>query len=48
MQMNGVKGVKADPDAGCVTITFDVRRVHAPDLHEAILQSGYKAAPLAG
>ena len=48
MQMNGVKDVKADADAGYVTITFDVRRVHAPDLHEAILQSGYKAAPMAG
>ena len=48
MRIQGVKEVKADPDAGFVTITFDVRRAHAADLHEAILQSGYQAAPLAG
>jgi len=38
----------ADPDAGYVTITFDRRRAHAADLPEAILQSEYQAAPLAG
>ena len=48
MRIDGVKEVKADPDAGYVTITFDVRRAHAADLHEAIVQSGYQAAPLAG
>jgi copper chaperone CopZ len=48
MKINGVKDVKADAAAELVTITFDARRTHAPDLHEAILQSGYKPAPLAG
>lgn len=48
MKTDGVKDVKADVDAELVTITFDARRAHAADLHEAILQSGYKAAPMAG
>lgn len=48
MKINGVKDVKADVNAELVTVTFDARKTHAPDLHEAILQSGYKAAPLAG
>ena len=48
MKISGVKEVKADAKAEVVTITFDARRTHAPDIHEAILQSGYKPAPLAG
>ena len=48
MQIEGVKDVKADPAAELVTITFDRRRTQAAELHEAILQSGYKAAPMAG
>lgn len=48
MQINGVKDVKADVEAELVTVSFDARKTHAPDLHEAILRSGYKAAPMAG
>ncbi len=48
MRIEGVKDVTANRDAGYVTITFDVRRAHAADLHEAIVQTGYQAAPLAG
>jgi copper chaperone CopZ len=48
MEIAGVEDVKVDTAAELVTITFDARRTHAPDIHEAILQSGYKAAPLAG
>lgn len=44
MKIDGVKAVTADIIAEIVTITFDVRKAHAADLHEAILQSGYKAA----
>lgn len=44
MKIDGVKAVTADIIAEVVTITFDVRKAHAADLHEAILQSGYKAA----
>ncbi len=45
MKVEGVKEVKADVEAELVTITFDARRAHAADLHEAILQSGYNRAP---
>jgi copper chaperone CopZ len=48
MRIEGVQDVKADPAAGYVTITFDRRRTQAAELHEAILQSGYQAASLAG
>lgn len=48
MRIEGVQDVKADPNSGYVTITFDRRRTQAAELHEAILQSGYQAAPLAG
>ena len=48
MEIDGVKDVKADPIAELVTITFDRRRIQAAELHEAVLQSGYKAAPMAG
>jgi copper chaperone CopZ len=47
MKVEGVKEVKADVEAELVTITFDARRAHAADLHEAILQSGYEPAPVA-
>lgn len=44
MKVPGVKEVNADPVAERVWVTFDARRVHPPDLHDAILQSGYKPA----
>lgn len=47
LKISGVKEVKADVAAELVTITFDARKTHAPDLHEAILQSGYQPAPAA-
>jgi len=28
-------------------VRFDARKVHPPDLHDAILKSGYKPAPVA-
>ena len=46
--LEGVKEVRADPERERVTVTFDARRTHAPELHEAILQSGYQPAPMAG
>lgn len=48
MEIDGVKAVQADAAAGQVRITFDARKTHAPDLHEAILQSGYKPALVMG
>jgi len=47
MRVRGVKDVSADPVAERVRVTFDARRTHAPDLHDAILESGYKPAPSA-
>ena len=47
MQIEGGKEVIADPKTGNVWITFDARKTHAPELHDAILRSGYKPAPMA-
>ena len=47
MRVPGVKEVNADAVAQRVWVTFDARRTHAPDLHDAILNSGYKAAATA-
>jgi len=38
----GVKDLKADLEHQRVIITFDPRKTHPPDLHDAILNSGYK------
>jgi copper chaperone CopZ len=43
----GVKDVKVDLEHERVIVTFDVRKTHVPDLHDAILSSGYKPAPMA-
>jgi len=43
----GVQDVKVDLPHQRVIITFDPRKTHAPDLHDAILNSGYKPAPVA-
>ena len=43
----GVKDVKVDTSRERVIVTFDARKTHAPDLHDAILKSGYKPAPFA-
>jgi copper chaperone CopZ len=47
MKIEGVKEVIADPKTENVWVTFDARKTHAPELHDAILRSGYKPAPLA-
>jgi len=43
----GVKDVKVDLPDERVIVTFDPRKTHPPDLHDAILKSGYKPAPVA-
>ncbi len=48
LRVDGVKDVRADVAAELVTVTFDARKTHAPDLHDIILKSGYKPAPVAG
>ena len=43
----GVLDVWVDLPDERVTVKFDARKVHAPDLHDAILKSGYKPGPVA-
>ena len=43
----GVRDVKVDLPHERVIVTFDPRKTHPPDLHDAILKSGYKPAPVA-
>jgi len=47
MKISGVNDVIVDLPRERVVVTFDARKTHAPDLHDAILQSGYKPAPQA-
>ena len=47
MKMNGVRDVTVDLPRERVIVMFDARKTHAPDLHDAILKSGYKPAPVA-
>ncbi len=47
MRINGVTDVKIDSKAERVIVSFDARKTHAPELHDAILRSGYKPAPVA-
>ena len=48
MKINGVRDVTVDLARERVVVTFDARKTHAPDLHDAILKSGYKPARSAG
>jgi copper chaperone CopZ len=43
----GVHDVKVDLEHERVLVTFDARKTHVPDLHDAILKSGYKPAAVA-
>ena len=47
MEINGVRDVKVDLERERVVVTFDARKIHPPNLHDAILKSGYKPAPIA-
>ena len=47
MKIDGVTEVTADPKSENVWVTFDARKTHAPAIHDAILKSGYKPAPVA-
>ncbi|MEP7015091.1 MAG: cation transporter [Verrucomicrobiota bacterium] len=42
MKIGGVTDVGVDTEYERIVVTFDARKVHAPDLHDAILKSGYK------
>ena len=43
----GVNDVNVDLKRERVIVTFDPRKTHVPDLHDAILKSGYKPAAAA-
>jgi copper chaperone CopZ len=43
----GVLDVVVDLPDERVTVKFDARKTHAPDLHDEILKSGYKPAAVA-
>jgi copper chaperone CopZ len=47
MKVPGVIDVITDPKRERVIVKFDARKTHPPDLHDAILASGYKPAPFA-
>jgi copper chaperone CopZ len=47
IKINGVQDVMVDLAHERVIVTFDARKTHAPDLHDAILKSGYKPAQVA-
>lgn len=47
MHIPGVQSVQVHLSRERVIVTFDARKTHAPDLHDAILKSGYKPAPFA-
>lgn len=47
MKIPGVRDVTVDLEDERVIVKFDARKTHAPDLHDAILKSGYKPAPVA-
>jgi len=46
-KISGVKDVRVDLKHERVIVTFDARKTHPPDLHDVILNSGYKPAPVA-
>jgi len=46
-KINGVQDVAIDLPRERVIVKFDARKTHPPDVHDAILKSGYKPAPIA-
>ena len=44
MKVPGVLDVVVDLPDESVIVKFDARKVHGPDLHDAILKSGYRPA----
>ena len=47
LRITGVRDVSVDTESERVIVTVDVRKTHAPDLHDAILKSGYKPGAFA-
>ena len=47
MKINGVQDVIVDLPEERVIVKFDARKTQPPDLHDAILKSGYKPGAVA-
>lgn len=45
-ETEGVRDVRLHLGEGIVEITFDARKTHADALHDAVLRSGHRAAPI--
>src|SRR5947207_12468986 len=46
MRIPGVCDVRVNTKRERVIVTFDDRKTHPPDMHDAILASGYKRTPV--
>lgn len=47
--LRGVKGVAevhVDRPKALATVTFDTTKTHIPELHDALLKSGYRPSPI--
>jgi copper chaperone CopZ len=40
---DGIRDVKVDRGSATATVTFDRRKVHVPELHDLLLEHGYRA-----
>src|SRR5437867_13292983 len=46
MKIKGVEDAKVDLNHERVSVTFHARTTHPPDLHAAVLNSGYRPRPV--
>ena len=44
--VNGVTEVHVDRKAALATVTFDTTKTHTPEMHEALLKSGYRPSAI--
>jgi copper chaperone len=40
---DGIRDVKVDRESAAATVTFDRRKVDVPELHDLLLEHGYRA-----
>lgn len=44
--IKGVTEVRVDRKAALATVTFDSTKTHIPEMHDALLKSGYRPSPI--
>jgi copper chaperone CopZ len=44
--VNGVTEVHVNRKAALATVTFDTTKTHIPEMHDALLKSGYHPSPI--